>query len=166
VGQASETPFKEMREDAGISMMFHATFPLKEEETGTMNMKVLIVDDDEGLGALIKAMIERDGCYTIRTAGDGQEGYLTYLLFQPDIIITDIEMPRKTGLQMVTAIRAYDPKVRIIYMSGDLDRFWSLLEKEKNQYQARFLRKPFSRSELTTLLSEGLKGCLPDYCYE
>jgi YesN/AraC family two-component response regulator len=119
-----------------------------------MKMNVLIVDDDEVLGALIKAMIKNDGYYSVNTARDGQEGYLSYLHFRPDIIITDIEMPRINGLEMVSAIRALDPKVRIIYMSGDLDRFWSLLEEEKNKYQARFLQKPFSRSELTGLLSE------------
>ena len=129
-------------------------------------MKVLIVDDEEVLGVLIKAMIEKDSYYSVNTAKDGQEGYLAYLRFRPDIIITDIEMPRKNGLEMVSAIRAHDPEVKIIYMSGDLDRFWSLLEKEKNEYQARFLKKPFSRSELTRLLSEDWEHHLPDYCYE
>lgn len=131
-----------------------------------MNVKVLIVDDEEVLGALIKAMIEEDGYDRVDTARDGQEGYLSYLRFRPDIIITDIEMPRKNGLEMVSAIRAHDPEVRIIYMSGNMDRFWSLLEEEKNKYQARVLKKPFSRAELARLLSEGLKTYLPDYCYE
>jgi len=129
-------------------------------------MKVLIVDDDEAMGALIKAMIEVEGYYRVNTARDGLDGYLSYLRFRPDIIITDIEMPRKNGIEMVSAIRAHDPEVRIIYMSGDLDRFWSLLEEEKNKYQARFLKKPFSLSELARLLSEGLKTYPPTYCYE
>ena len=129
-------------------------------------MKVLIVDNDEEPGALIKAMIEKDGYYRVNTARDGQEGYLAYLHFRPNIIITDIEMPRKNGIEMVRAIRAHDPEIRIIYMSGALDRFWPLLEKEKNEYQARFLKKPFSRSELARLLSEGVKSYLPDYFHE
>jgi len=131
-----------------------SNFLFKKNKIGTMKMKVLVVDDDEVLGALIKAMINNDGCCSVNTARDGQEGYLSYLRFRPDIIITDIEMPKINGLEMVSAIRAHDPEVRIIYMSGDLDRFWSLLEEEKNKYQARLLHKPFSRSELTGLLSE------------
>jgi len=129
-------------------------------------MKVLIVDDNEAMRALIKAMIEVEGYSRVNTARDGLDGYLSYLRFRPDIIITDIEMPRKNGIEMVSAIRAHDPEVRIIYMSGDLDRFWPLLEEEKNKYQARVLKKPFSRAELARLLSEGLKTYLPDYCYE
>ena len=131
-----------------------------------MKVKVLVVDDDEALRALMKTILEKDGYYRVETARDGQEGYLTYLHFQPDIIITDIEMPRKNGLEMVRAIRAHDPEIRIIYMSCDLDRFWSLLEEEKNEYRARFLKKPFSRFELAKLLSESWGNHLPDYCYE
>ncbi|HPD61257.1 MAG TPA: response regulator [Thermodesulfobacteriota bacterium] len=129
-------------------------------------MKVLIVDDDELLGALIRAMIEKDGAYKVTTARDGEEGYLAYLHFRPNIIITDIEMPRKNGLEMVKAIRAHDPEVKIIYMSGDVERLLSLRKKEKNEYPARFLKKPFSRFELTRLLSEDRENYLPDYCYE
>ncbi|WAC07474.1 MAG: response regulator [Thermodesulfobacteriota bacterium] len=129
-------------------------------------MKVLIVDDDEVLGALIRAMLERESNYRVNTAKDGQEGYLTYLYFQPKIIITDIEMPIKNGLEMVRDIRVHDSDVRIIYMSGDIDRFWSLLENEKTKYQAGFLKKPFSRFELARLLSEISEKPFPNFRYE
>jgi len=63
-------------------------------------------------------------------------------------------MPGKNGLEMVWDIRNHDPWIKTIYMSADLNRFRSLLEDEKEEYQASFLTKPFSRFELLGLLSE------------
>jgi len=117
-------------------------------------MKVLIVDDDEALADLIKEMVERVGIYRVKTAANGEEGYEVFLQFKPDIILTDIQMPGKNGLEMVRDIRNHDPWIKTIYMSADLNRFRSLLEDEKEEYQASFLTKPFSRFELLGLLSE------------
>ncbi|MBU4101721.1 MAG: response regulator [Proteobacteria bacterium] len=118
-------------------------------------MKVLIVDDDEeALADLIQEMIERDGIYRVKTAANGEEGYEVFLHFKPDIILTDIQMPMKNGLEMVRDIRNHDPWIKTIYMSADLSRFRSLLEDEKKKYQASFITKPFSRFELLGLLSE------------
>ncbi len=117
-------------------------------------MKVLIVDDNEDLTGLIKEMIEREGIYRVKTAANGGEGYVVFLHFKPDIILTDIQMPVKNGLEMVRDIRTHNPGIRVIYMSGDLSRFRSLLEDEKKKYLASFIPKPFSRFELVGLLSE------------
>jgi len=117
-------------------------------------MKVLIVDDDEALAVLIKEMIKSGGCYSVKTAANGKEGYEAFLQFKSDIILSDIQMPEKNGFEMVRAIRIHRPSIRVIYMSGCLSRFRSLLEDEKKKYQASFLTKPFSRFELLGLLSK------------
>ena len=117
-------------------------------------MKVLIVDDEDALADLIKEMVERVGNCRVKTAANGEEGYEVFLQFKPDIILTDIQMPGKNGLEMVRDIRTHNPSIRVIYMSGDLSRFRSLLEDEKKKYLASFITKPFSRFELVGLLSE------------
>ncbi|MFH1976823.1 MAG: response regulator [Pseudomonadota bacterium] len=122
--------------------------------SGKNMMKVLIVDDDEDLIGLIQEMIEREGIYRVKTAANGEEGYEVFLHFKPDIILTDIQMPGKNGLEMVRDVRTHNPSIRVIYMSGDLSRFRSLLEDEKKKYLASFIPKPFSRFELVGLLSE------------
>ncbi|HNR14201.1 MAG TPA: response regulator, partial [Thermodesulfobacteriota bacterium] len=53
-------------------------------------MKVLIVDDNEELACAMSYVVERETKYHARTAPDGCRGYLTYLEFKPDIVITDI----------------------------------------------------------------------------
>lgn len=85
-------------------------------------------------------------------AGDGAAGYGTYLLFRPDLVISDIEMPEKSGLEMAAHLRAHNPGIEVIYMSADLDRYRSQLEEEKRKYGVGLLQKPFSRMELMRLL--------------
>jgi len=118
--------------------------------------KVLIVDDNEALIGLIKQMLEREGIYHVKTAENGEEGYVAFLHFKPDIILTDIQMPVKNGLEMVRDVRLHHPGIRTIYMSADLNRYRTPLEEEKMKYQASFLEKPFSIFELVGLLSESM----------
>lgn len=115
----------------------------------------MIVDDNEELASIIQEMIENED-YRARTARNSEEGYLTYLHFRPDLVITDIQMPGKNGFELMRDIRMHNPKIRTIYMSGNLSRFRSLLEEEKKRYHTGFLEKPFSRVELIGLLSESL----------
>jgi len=116
-------------------------------------MKILIVDDNQDLAVLLQLMLEDEG-YEVKIAKDGWDGYMSYLLYGPDLIITDIQMPMKNGLELMEAVRTHNPKARAIYMSGDLSHFESLLEEEKKRYQVSFLEKPFSKMDLMKLLSE------------
>ncbi|MDO9529370.1 MAG: response regulator [Syntrophales bacterium] len=123
--------------------------------SGKKNMiKVLIVDDEEALADFMKEMVERVGIYRVKTAANGEEGYEVFLQFKPDIILTDIQMPGKNGLEMVRDIRVHHPRIKTIYMSADLKRYQTRLEGEKMKYQASFLEKPFPIFALLGLLSE------------
>ena len=115
-------------------------------------MKILIVDDDQELTFTLQFMLEDEG-YEVRSAKDGQDGYWAYLEFKPDLVITDIQMPGENGLELMEHIRALNPGVRTIYMSGDLNSYLSPLEEEKKRYPVSLLEKPFSKVELMGLLS-------------
>ena len=116
-------------------------------------MKILVVDDNQDLAITIQMMLEEEG-HEVRIAKNGKDGFLSYLLFRPDIVITDIQMPDKNGLELMGDIRMHDPTIKAIYMSGDLTRFWSPLEEEKEKFHANFLEKPFSRVDLMSMLSQ------------
>jgi CheY-like chemotaxis protein len=115
-------------------------------------MKILIVDDNQDLASLIKWMLEDEG-FEVKLAKDGQDGYSAYLLFNPDLVLTDIQMPEKNGLELMEYIRGHNPTVRTIYMSGDLSQYWSPLEEERKKYHVGVLEKPFSKEQLMSLLS-------------
>ncbi|MCK5509120.1 MAG: response regulator [Desulfobacterales bacterium] len=116
--------------------------------------KVLVVDDDEGLACLVKKMIEKIGIYSVKTAVNAEEGYKVFLYFKPDIILTDIQMPAKNGLEMIKDIRKHDPGIKTIYMSGDMSPFQTRLEEETTRYKANLLNKPFSYARLAKLFHE------------
>ena len=108
-------------------------------------------------------MLEDEG-YETRCAGDGQEGYAGYLFFRPEVVITDLHMPRANGLELMKKIRRLNPGVRTIYMSGDLSPFSALLQEEVSGYPVSILSKPFSKEDLLNLLAEfatGGKGKFP-----
>jgi CheY-like chemotaxis protein len=110
-------------------------------------MKVLIVDDNQAVASVVQFILELEG-YEVRLALNGPDGYLTYMQFRPDLVITDIQMPGENGFELINHIREKDPNVKTIYMSGNLEQFYSHLEEEKSKYQINFLDKPFSREEL------------------
>jgi len=120
---------------------------------GSVNMKILIVDDNYSLAEIIQMILEDEG-YEVRLAGDGEEGYLAYLHFKPDVVITDLHMPEKNGLELMECIRRHDPQVKTIYMSADPWIFSTRLEEEKKGHAASVLQKPFSRGELMKVLAQ------------
>ena len=115
--------------------------------------KVLVVDDNRLLAATIQEVLEDNGL-EVMYAKDGIDGYSAYLLFKPDIVITDIQMPRKNGLEMMEHIRTHEPMIRTIYMSGDIDPYRPFLREEKRKYQVSFFEKPFSLESLKRVILE------------
>jgi diguanylate cyclase (GGDEF)-like protein len=76
-------------------------------------IKVLYVEDDEAIREpLVRFLKRRVGM--LEVALDGQEGLEKFSSFNPDIIVSDIKMPRMNGLEMVEQIRKYDPELPII----------------------------------------------------
>lgn len=69
--------------------------------------KVLIVEDDELLLSLLEGQFTDSG-YKVIKAGNGEEGLSMYRQEKPDIIIADIIMPKKSGLEMLKEIHAED----------------------------------------------------------
>ena len=115
-------------------------------------VRILVVDDNQALASLLKVMLEDEN--EVMLAQDSHEGYFTYLSFRPDLIITDIQMPGRNGLEMMETIRGHNPEVRAIYISGSLEQFQSHLKVEMTRYRVGILQKPFSRNELIKLLSQ------------
>ncbi len=110
------------------------------------------MDDNLELGSILQIMLE-DAGHEVKSAGDGIDGYLAYLLFNPDLVITDIQMPGENGLELMKHIRMHNPTIRAVYMSGDLDRYDLPLEEEKKRYSVSLLEKPFSKDELMRAVS-------------
>jgi DNA-binding response OmpR family regulator len=113
----------------------------------SMSQTALIVDDDERIADLVASMLRAEG-FEVRTAQNGVQGYSSYFRNPTDWIITDVQMPELDGVEMVRCIRAINPSVKVLYMSGAVDEYRSPLDREAQQYSAKILRKPFSKQSL------------------
>ena len=83
-------------------------------------LRVMIVDDDEGMRKLLRRMLERMGFTQIYTAKDGSEGLQLARSQTPDVIVSDYDMPNMHGLQFLRAVRE-DPafaKTAFMMLSG------------------------------------------------
>ncbi len=113
---------------------------------------VLVVEDDESLAQVIALALRAEG-FEAETAHDGMDGCASYFNHPTDWVVTDIQMPELDGIGMMQCIRAINPRVRAIYMSGSVDEYREPLERETKQFAAKILRKPFSRSSLLEQLT-------------
>ena len=73
---------------------------------------VLVVDDDPVILKLLEVNFEMEG-FTVITAKDGEDGIETARAQQPDVVVSDIMMPRKSGLELVAELKA-DPATKHI----------------------------------------------------
>ncbi len=84
---------------------------------GTKMAKVLVIEDEPELGSLIKQTLE-DAGLDVRHAANGIEGIKEFRQEPCEVVITDILMPEKDGLETIMELRALNPKVKIIAISG------------------------------------------------
>ena len=81
-------------------------------------IRVLIVEDQRMLRTALAALLElEEDINVVGSAGDGVEGMELTRRLQPDIVIADIEMPRKTGLELADWIRAREVKTKVIIVT-------------------------------------------------
>ena len=80
--------------------------------------KVLVIDDEEVLLRTLNLVLGAAG-HDVRTAVQGEEGEAEMLSWVPDIVITDVAMPGKSGTALIAAARARGLKTKFIAISGD-----------------------------------------------
>jgi CheY-like chemotaxis protein len=79
---------------------------------------VLVVDDSAVDRKFVGGILSRDGRFTVEFAEDGSEALKRMRAAEPDLIVTDLQMPNRNGLELVAAVRMHHPNVPIILMTG------------------------------------------------
>jgi CheY-like chemotaxis protein len=114
----------------------------------TPSAAVLVVDDDEVMRDLLKRVLERSG-YAVVTARDGRDGVERFHDQEVDLAITDMVMPVMDGLEMIRALVAAQPNIRIIAVSG-VDDWDNYLKTARSLGAKAVLRKPVSSADLVS----------------
>lgn len=107
---------------------------------------ILVVDDEPGIRELLCLMLESEG-YNVTAAQDGLEASKLMAAKPVDIVITDLLMPERDGLEFIAEIRKKFPAVRIIAMSGGGHIARDSYLKIAKNFGAHFLlEKPFTQA--------------------
>ncbi len=79
--------------------------------------KILVIDDDAQFNRMVCVILTQAG-YETSSAPDGDAGLKLFRQERPDLVITDIYMPEKEGLETIMELRAADREIKILVMSG------------------------------------------------
>ncbi len=113
-----------------------------------MEKKILVIDDDDQFRMMIVEMLERKQ-YKVFAASDGEEGIKIWQNAKPDLVVTDIIMPNKEGIETILELRRLNKAVKIIAISGGgRTNANDNLRSAKLLGASLTLAKPFESAEL------------------
>ncbi len=116
--------------------------------------RILVIDDDQPILELLRRILEREG-HDVFEATNGNEGIRIAFQEPLDLVITDIVMPEKEGLETIKELKYEFPDLRILAISGggpfNPDMFLEIAEKFGAM---RSMTKPFTRQQLLDMVEE------------
>jgi DNA-binding response OmpR family regulator len=117
--------------------------------TMTSKAKILLIDDEALVREELGALLQDEG-YEVITGADGEEGLALFRVARPDMVITDVRMPRRDGLSVAMTIRAEDPSVPVTVITGHGTESMAIeaLRAGVND----FIKKPVRLDDLTAAL--------------
>ena len=111
-------------------------------------LKVLVVDDQLSMRALVKASLQKMGIKDIREAGDGEAGYVELVSKPAHLVISDYNMPKADGLAFLRAVRAnpQTAKTAFVMLTGRADM--ELVQRAVQFGVNNYVVKPFNVAQL------------------
>ena len=126
-------------------------------------LKLLVVDDEattrEGILDILD--LKDIGIGMVRQADDGINGLKVAAEFEPDIVLTDVKMPRMDGVEMSFKLRELYPHCKIIFMSGYSDKEYlrSAIQLKAENY----IEKPINLNELSNAIKSASTLCIEEH---
>jgi DNA-binding NtrC family response regulator len=119
-----------------------------------INKTILLVDDDASLRRVLAHHLTEAG-YQVLTAADGKEGLRVFTEQQVDLVITDIQMPELSGLEMMRRISVMSPDVMVLVITAHGSIETAVEAMKLGAYD--YITKPFNREELLLTVAKGLE---------
>ena len=131
---------KQVRESENTAGRPQSSLRQRPQGVDTQAQAILVVDDSPDVQALARAFLEAAG-YAVVTASDGEEGLRVYEQRKSSIglLLTDVAMPKMSGLDLADCILRYDSQLPVLLMSG------CGLHSDRS---FEFIAKPFTAPEL------------------
>jgi two-component system, NtrC family, response regulator AtoC len=111
--------------------------------------RILVVDDEENIRLVLRTLLQKQG-YTVETAESGEAALLKLDAFDPDVILTDVRMPKMGGFALLSEVQAKGHHATVIVMSayGNVDLALDAMKQGAYDY----LAKPFKPDEVLLTL--------------
>lgn len=115
--------------------------------------KILLVDDEAGFTDLMRDLLQMDN-YEVEVANDGQEGLEKVQSFMPDVIISDVVMPRLSGFEMFKRVKGIPEtsSIPFLFITGFQDE--RVLAEARKVGFFGILRKPIDIEQIENRLKE------------
>jgi DNA-binding response OmpR family regulator len=122
--------------------------------------RILLIDDDDSVRGMLLQTLTHFG-HTVIEARNGKEGLELFRDAKADLVITDIVMPEKEGIEVLMELRKKHPPVKVIAISGGgRQSMANYLHIAKHLGAAKVLGKPFSNGVLMAAVNEVLAPAL------
>lgn len=116
--------------------------------------RILVIDDEPYILMMLKKMLEKVG-HEVDMAVNGEEGMELFNKYHADLIITDIVMPEKEGLETIRELKKKHPELKVIAISGggrvDSKEY---LDSARLFGASRIFKKPFKQKEIIGAVEE------------
>lgn len=116
--------------------------------------KILVIDDDSIIRTLLSNSLAKAG-YAVLLAADGETGLEMVKDEQPDLVITDFQMPGISGLEVITALQQSNPGLPVILLTAHGDVALTIKSIQIGAYD--FIEKPIQMHELLLIIRNGLE---------
>jgi DNA-binding NtrC family response regulator len=118
--------------------------------------RIMVVDDDAGIRRTLQILLSKAG-YEVMQACDGSEAVRLWRDRGGDLVITDLHMPEKDGIQTIIELLSHSPGIRIIAMSGGgQTKRLDLLGNMALLGSVHTIEKPFTLAEMMTVVNRAL----------
>lgn len=121
--------------------------------------KILIVEDDLVVRNTLKELLE-SYAFEVLEAGHGDEGLEIFSKNEIDLVVTDLILPHKDGLEFIRELKIDHPQAKIIAVSAGIHNFTNtaqfLLPMAEELGAHKVLKKPYSNEELVSVLKDSI----------
>lgn len=126
--------------------------------TSTVRPRILIIEDDKKMAQSLREGLEERG-YDVQTAASGEEGFFVVFSFRPDLLLLDLNLPGRGGLEILKQLREQALEVRIMVLTShnEVEERVQGLRGGADDY----LGKPFAFSELMARVEALLRRGMP-----
>ena len=128
-----------------------------ESATPASGHRVVVVEDDASLRRLLEMRLGAEG-HTVRLAEDGSAGLTLLHEWRPDVVVSDVMMPRMSGLSLCRAIRADDRLRDLPVILLTARPFDSDVQEVLDLGGISFMNKPFDAAALLVALDDSVRG--------